>query len=171
MNRDQQKAFTLIELLVVTAVLVVLLSLAVPSFQKLIQSNKDEALRNLLVSQINQTRFNAITNNKQHVLCGSSDGAICDGDWSGYWLLLRAGGENQLLGQQKAPAKNVCWSGFSGKSIRFQSNGTSPTSNGRFTICRANGQHWQLVINRQGRVRQILADTVKSCCTTDHPET
>lgn len=171
MQRDQQKAFTLIELLVVTGVVVVLLSLAIPSFQKLIQSNKDEALRNLLVSQINQTRTKAITKNKRHSLCGSSDGVTCDGDWGGYWLLLGAGDENQLLRQQKAPAQNVCWTGFIGENLRFEPNGTSPTSNGRFSICRADGQHWQLVINRQGRLRQIHAGTAKSCCMTDHPGT
>lgn len=171
MDRDQQKAFTLIELLVVTILLVMLLSLAVPSFQKIIQRNKDETLRNLLVSHINLTRINAITNHKRHSLCGSSDGVTCDGDWGGYWLLLGAGGEKQVMSQHKAPAENVCWGGFSGKNIRFQPNGTSPTSNGRFSICRADGQHWQLVINRQGRVRQIVADTAKSCCTTDRPDT
>jgi len=170
MNREQQTGFNLVELLVTAAVVAIFLSIALPSFQKLVQDNRDEALRNLLVSQINQARINAITHNRQHLLCGSSDGVNCNGDWGGYWLQLSPNSESQLLSQYKAPAKNLCWVGFSGQHIRFQPNGTSPASNGRFTICRAGGEHWQLTLNRQGRVRQSTVAPPKSCCTTDHPE-
>lgn len=169
MNRDQQKAFSLVELLVVVIVITVLLSLAIPSFAKLMQNNKDEVLRNLLVAQINQARISAITHNRQHLLCGSSDGISCNGDWSRYWLIMAMGEKPSLLHQQVAPAPNVCWTGFGGNSIRFHPNGSSPISNGRFSICRTNGPHWQLILNRQGRVRQSMADNTTKCCTTGHP--
>lgn len=169
MNGNQQKAFSLVELLVVIIVLAVLTAIAVPNFSRLLEDNRQESLRNLLIAQISQARTNAITHNRQHLLCGSSDGMTCNGDWSSYWLIMAMGKQPSLLHQQAAPAKNVCWNGFGGNSIRFHPNGTSPTSNGRFSICRTSGPHWQLILNRQGRVRQGIADNEKNCCMTGHP--
>ncbi len=170
MNRDRQMGISLVELLVAITLLAILLSISLPNFQKFVQDNKDKALRNLLVSQINQTRTNAIIHNRPHQLCGSSDGMNCNGDWGGYWLQIRTNAEDQLLSQHKAPSENLCWAGFGGQHIRFQPNGTSPASNGRFTICRANGEHWQLTLNRQGRIRQGISASPRGCCATDHPE-
>jgi type IV fimbrial biogenesis protein FimT len=104
---------------------------------------------------------------QRHTLCGSSDGNRCDGDWTGYWV-LRADGSEAALQREKLPdANQLCWQGFSG-SVRFLPNGTSPLSNGRFALCRSGETVWELVINRQGRVRQASASEYGDCCATSH---
>ncbi|MDG9978409.1 GspH/FimT family protein [Pseudomonas chengduensis] len=170
MDRKQQKAMSLAELLIALALLGTLFGLAIPGFGKLLQDNRDEALRNLLHSQIQQTRAQAVINNQQYRLCGSSDGITCNGDWQKHWLITTTS-PPQLHHLQQLPANNgLCWRGL-GKDIRFQPNGTTYANNGRFTLCRDGKTVWALTINRQGRVRDSSAEMRPGCCSTSHTDT
>lgn len=158
-----QRGITLIEFIIALALVGILLSLAVPGFTKLVQDNRDKALLNLLQGQLQQARARAITTNRQHRLCGSSDGVSCNGDWASHWLLVTANASQTLQQQQLPTANGLCWRGFS-QDIRFQPNGTTPVSNGRFNLCRGGKTVWALTINRQGRVRDSSAETTTNCC-------
>lgn len=165
-----QRAVSLIELIIALALLGTLLSFAAPSFGKLLQYNRDEALRNLLRNQLQQARTRAILHNSQNWLCGSSDGLTCNGDWSSHWLLI-APRDTLILQQQQLPQRNgLCWRGFN-KSIRFHANGTTPIGNGRFSLCRDGKVVWALTLNRQGRVRDSSAEPHQNCCPTNHTGT
>jgi len=164
MNREQQKAVGLVELLVTLTVLSIVVSLAIPELRSIIQKNQDEALRNLLLSHLSQTRMHAVTNNRPYILCGSSDGIICDGDWSSNWLVLKSTDDAPLHWHQLNTRKNLCWN-RQDKSITYHPNGTSPTSNGRFALCDGGIASWHLVINRQGRVRQARPSEGNACCS------
>jgi len=62
--------------------------------------------------------------------------------------------DNQLLQLTQLPTHDeLRWSGFK-QSIRFRDNGSSPTGNGRFYQCHKQQVVWQLILNRQGRLRQ-----------------
>ncbi|SHL17914.1 GspH/FimT family pseudopilin [Pseudomonas punonensis] len=163
MNRDHQKAFSLVELLITMGILAILISLAAPSFTQFLETKRLQSSRDLLASHIQQTRTNAITLGRPHQLCGSSDGENCDGEWGSYWLITTVGDSPEILRQQLAPTENLCWAGFASDSIRFHPNGTSWISNGTFSICNANGPHWQLVLNRQGRLKLGTSHN-SSCC-------
>ncbi len=166
MNHDQQRAFTLIELLVTLTILVVLLKIALPTFESWRQSNREEALRHLLVAYVHQARLQAIVTNRTHQLCGSSNGIACNGDWNRNWLILADGSNVPFQHQQIVPGSTLCWRGF-GAHIAFRPNGTT-TSNGRFALCRGGKASWQLVLNRQGRVRLAGSDEPNNCCATGH---
>ncbi|MDV5860262.1 GspH/FimT family pseudopilin [Pseudomonas mendocina] len=170
MDRNQQKALSLVELLLVLAFLGILLTFAAPTAGKLLQYNRDEALRNLLRGQLQQVRVQAIMTNRQHRLCGSSDGTTCNGDWASHWLTVNANTSQVLQVYQLPTGNGLCWRGF-GKDIKFQPNGTTPVSNGRFRLCRDGKTIWSLTINRQGRVRDSSAETRQSCCPTNHTDT
>lgn len=163
MNRDRQKGLTLAELLVTLALLSIVTTLALPQLREILEKNRDDALRNLLLSHLSQTRMQAVTSNRSHILCGSSNGVSCDGDWNSNWLLLTAEDHSPLRQHQLNSTKNLCWS-RSGNAITYRPNGTSPTSNGRFALCDGDTPTWQLVINRQGRVRQANANEGNACC-------
>ena len=162
MNRDKQAGFNLVELLAVTTVLILFVSLALPSFQKLSQNNRDEALRNLLISQINQTRANSIIFNKHHILCGSSDGETCDHAWQTGWLIREKDSRKIIHIERLNAQPRLTWRGLS-KQIRFLPSGHSNASNGTFTLCDDNAQVvWQVKLSRQGRARTVKAETAQN---------
>ncbi|UCJ16991.1 GspH/FimT family pseudopilin [Pseudomonas sp. MM211] len=163
MNRDQQKAFNLVELLVAIALVTILVSLSVPALARFQENLHLQSSSDLLASHIQQTRARAITLGRPHQLCGSSDGKSCDADWGSYWLITTTGPEPEIVLQQPAPTKRLCWVGFSSDSIRFHANGTSWASNGTFSICNTNGPHHQLVLNRQGRLKVVTSHN-STCC-------
>lgn len=96
----------MIELLVTIAVAAILMSLAAPSFQSLIASNRLSSKTNELVTTLNLARSEAIRKGKRVVVCRSADGANCaaSGDWSSGWLVYedtnsngsKDSGEDQL---------------------------------------------------------------------------
>ena len=86
-------------------------------------------------------------------LCGSIDGLSCHSDWSQGWLLREAKNESPLsITRLSSDKKRLKWKGFQAK-IQFHSNGSSPIGNGRFYSCYKQHISWQLILNRQGRLR------------------
>lgn len=167
MDQRQQKAFSLVELITTLCLAGIILSFATTTLGFLIKHNREQASRDALLAHLSKTRTLSITTQRTHILCGSSDGETCDGQWSENWLILTPH-DNRIHQRYDAhQADSICWSGFS-QYIQYTPNGTSPISNGRFALCREERAAWQLVINRQGRVR--VADTTEqsTCCMTDH---
>ncbi|CAM2940116.1 Tfp pilus assembly protein FimT-like protein [Ectopseudomonas mendocina] len=148
-----QSAFSLYDLLIVLALASVGISVAVPSLAALQQKSERDTLRNHLHVSLNHARLQAILNNTSVELCGSIDGATCSQDWSQGWRMhVMNTPEHVVLIQQHRGSATLKWAGFDSR-IRFHSNGTSPSSNGRFFQCKGNDIAWQLILNRQGRVR------------------
>ncbi len=163
MHAFRQLAFSLIDLLCALTLLSILSALAIPNLQLLVKRHDELSVREMLTAYLNDTRARAIISRRSHALCGSSDGSTCDGDWESYWLVIGADGE--LL--QKYPLTSpvdLCWRGAR-DSIEFHPNGTTLLGNGRFSLCRSDGVAWQLVLNRQGRLR-LAGDEGNSCCST-----
>ncbi|MGN7839780.1 GspH/FimT family pseudopilin [Stenotrophomonas sp. 22385] len=81
MQLRPSKGFTLIELMVTISVVAILAAIAFPSFQSVIRSNRVAAAHNELIGMVNLARSDAIRNNQGGVVCGSSDGTTCNGQW------------------------------------------------------------------------------------------
>lgn len=154
MHHKKQRAFNILELLVVLTLLSLLALIAAPNLAKLIEQSRIYSLRNLLQNQLTLARTNSVLHNRDIEICGSSDGQLCDDQWPQGWL-IRIVSDNQVISQtQLNPDDRIKWTGATQK-IRFHSNGTSPLGNGRFYFCDRNQDViLQIVINRQGRLRQ-----------------
>ncbi|MGY1424263.1 GspH/FimT family pseudopilin [Lysobacter sp. A289] len=72
--------FTLIELMITLVVLAVVVTMAAPSFSRLIDSNRLTASANEVVGAMQLAKIEAVRRNSSVVLCPSTDGAICAGD-------------------------------------------------------------------------------------------
>ncbi|WP_079203207.1 GspH/FimT family pseudopilin [Pseudomonas sp. CC6-YY-74] len=149
-NRPQ--GFTLIELLTTLALIAIASSMAVPAFAELIASNRQQTLRDHVQHAIQNARVTAIMQRKAVELCGSSDTRTCNANWANGWLTQVMATQNVLSVVQLPTPGELRWSGFS-KSIRFHANGTTAASNGRFYQCHKQKLAWQLILNRQGRLR------------------
>ncbi|ATH83481.1 pilus assembly protein FimT [Ectopseudomonas mendocina] len=154
MKRRAHSAFSLLELLITLALLSIGLSIAIPAYSALKQKSEHAALRDQLHASLNHARLQAVLRRTTVGLCGSPDGLTCRNDWSQGWrIYLLNNPEQNLQIQQFDKSSTLRWAGFD-KRLRFHDNGTTPTSNGRFFQCKEEQISWQLVINRQGRVRQ-----------------
>lgn len=149
-NRNQ--GFTLIDLMVTLSVLSVVAAIAIPAFGNMIETSRQEALKDEVESTLHNARTQAVLRRRTIEICGSGDGATCSTNWADGWLVRTTTGQTLQL-TQLPHHDELSWIGFS-ESIRFRDNGASPASNGRFYQCHGEQVAWQVVVSRQGRIRQ-----------------
>ncbi|EMD99299.1 MULTISPECIES: GspH/FimT family pseudopilin [Stutzerimonas] len=149
-NRNQ--GFTLIDLMVTLSVLSVVAAIAIPAFGNMIERSRQEALKDEVESTLHNARTQAVLRRRTIEICGSGDGATCSTNWADGWLVRTTTGQTLQLTQLPHQAE-LSWIGFS-ESIRFRDNGAAPASNGRFYQCHGKQVAWQVVVSRQGRIRQ-----------------
>ncbi|MBD9485378.1 GspH/FimT family pseudopilin [Pseudomonas sp. PDM14] len=152
MKLHTQQAFSLYELMIALALASIFASIALPAFSSLRLKNDQDVLRNSLHASLNHARAQAILRNTRVDFCPLTNTLKCGNDWRLGWMSRIADSQEMLEAVQQPSLNALLWAGFEGK-IRFHSNGTSPTGNGRFYQCHNGSVSWQLVLNRQGRVR------------------
>lgn len=82
MSSRRSKGFTLVELMITLVVIGVVAAIAFPNFQNLIRSSRAATAHNELIGMVNLARNDAIRNNQGGVVCGSSNGSTCNGQWA-----------------------------------------------------------------------------------------
>jgi type IV fimbrial biogenesis protein FimT len=139
MPGTRARGFTLIELMVTLVVLIVLVSVAVPSFDYIRLSTRLNSYATDLVAASQLARSEAIKRNAPVTLCASSNGTSCatDGQWEAGWIVISSGATPTVIQKQPAAA-----SGYrirdSGdlSALAFEGTGVGATA-ANFTICRA----------------------------------
>jgi type IV fimbrial biogenesis protein FimT len=178
--------FTLIELMVTLTVASILMTVAAPSFREFLQSNRMSTLVNLLLSDLNACRSEAIKRRIPVTLCKSANQTACvtTGGYEQGWIIFTdtdrdgtvdvnddsiirtqgaIGGELTIRG--KSPVQN---------RVSFHDSGNVSTS-GTIIFCDARikvfstdrGKARAIVINQPGRFRTVKGDDslVTSCAT------
>ncbi len=96
----KEQGFTLIELMMALVILVVILSLGLPSFNSVMESSRLRAAANNVTSAIQYARSEALRSRDTVAVCRANagfDACAFGADWSGGWLAARfdpAGGNN-----------------------------------------------------------------------------
>nr|WP_010132139.1 GspH/FimT family pseudopilin [Microbulbifer agarilyticus] len=85
---SRQQGLTLIELMITLAVLGVIVAIAVPGFNTMIQNTRSATLGEEMVGALQFARSEAIKRGARVTLCGSSDGSSCDGGWTDNWIVV-----------------------------------------------------------------------------------
>ncbi|MGY4534690.1 type IV fimbrial biogenesis protein FimT [Pseudomonas sp. TE3786] len=150
--------FTLPELLITLALLLMACGIALPNLNQYLHHKRQEDLRHSLQSHLKAARGEAIALMQRVELCGSSNGLQCDQAWAKGWLIRDPSSQRKLRYSRQQGQQQLRWAGAgaTSQSVIYQANGSTVASNGRFLLCDAEGQvAWQLVINRQGRVRHV----------------
>ncbi len=85
----RSRGLTLIELLVTLAVLVILLTVAVPGMRNFIKNNRLTAAANGLATTMALARSEAVRRGRPVTVCASAGGTACDGAaWADGWIVF-----------------------------------------------------------------------------------
>ena len=86
----KNQGFTLFELLLAVAILVLLFSIAVPSFAAIVARQRQSVEINALFHAVHRARKESILKRKVVSICPSIDGHTCNPgkDWSSGWILF-----------------------------------------------------------------------------------
>lgn len=168
----KKQGFSLIELLITLFVLAILLVIAVPSFNALIQKTRVNSSTNLFVSYYQLARNTAISTRHDTIYCPiditlpSLTGQKCAQDWTlGAVVYKDANGnltidsDQDVVALVNKPHKGLQMrmrAGLNKQYLRFQANGFLENTAGNLVICGAdnNPRHAKTVIfTRNGRLR------------------
>lgn len=122
-----QRGFSLVELMVALAVLVILVTIAVPSFTGSLLRANASGLADSLITSLNYARSEAITRNARITVCarnatgtGCLNGAI---NWDDGWVIRSA--DNTILRDVQINTQNaqVTEPNHSAKRLQFKASG------------------------------------------------
>ena len=164
------RGFTLIELLMGIAILAVMLTLAAPSYGKLIGRTHGRAAHDEIDTALNLARLTAVSQVKHVVVCPSTDGQQCAAttQWQHGWIVFsdldhdgaHSADEPVIRVAQAQPAGVAILSTVGRQRVTYQADGSASGSNVTLTVCdRVAGTEnaTSLVINQAGRVRSAKA--------------
>lgn len=146
-DRRALRGFTLIELMAAIAVLGILLSMAVPSFQSMLLRSRLTSQTSDLVADVLYARSEAAARGRWIVICPSSDGSTCSStDWADGRVVFvdsdrdgaRTSGEPLLRSVSLlSGTPTLTLSGFSTSYLAFNPyGGLAPSGNaGTVKIC------------------------------------
>lgn len=163
--RGHVRGFTLVELVVTTALLAVLIQLAIPQISGLLAVWQRDLATRSVTDHLVLARSEAIRWSQRVVMCSSSDGVQCnttsDKEWKSGWLVFQdLNDDNQFDPTDKLIAVSRGTDGIlslRGNSLmqRFVFQPTGMMSSGMATleVIPRQGLSRKIIVNRVGRVR------------------
>ncbi len=109
MRQQAQTGFSLIELLVASAVAVILLSVAIPSFTTLTMNKRITTQANEFISSLALARSQALKRVSRITVCSSANGSTCSGSggWEQGWIVFVDTNSNGQVDSGQTPPEDI----------------------------------------------------------------
>lgn len=146
--------FTLIELMVTVAVAAILLTVAVPSFQRVAASNALKNTTRDLITSINTARMQSMSTRSEILVSPSSGG------WEDGWTLVYPSGVSESS-VDFIPKRNVAIAREDGSgALRFMARGGLQGGEATFTVCHQDErvQGREVTVSFLGKVTTAFKD-------------
>ncbi len=98
----QQRGYTLLELLFTLTVLLILSTLALPSFSSMLRRTQGETLMYSLISAAQLARSSAVMRSESVVFCASSNQLSCGNDWTQGAMVFADPNNNRQLDRNES---------------------------------------------------------------------
>jgi type IV fimbrial biogenesis protein FimT len=98
-TKAMQRGFTLVEMMITILVAAILLVVAVPSFKPLMQRSQQTNVINDVAAMLGRARSEAVTRNRDVVVCVSADQAFCNegaATWETGWVMFVDDNRNDI---------------------------------------------------------------------------
>ncbi len=168
---SRARGLTLVELLIAVAVLAILTTLALPTFNHLIARNTMAGSLNLFLAQLHLARSAAVARETHITLCPSASGRSCDDDhqnWQGGYLVFENTNKNHqldpgevIISYEMATSEKIKIQSSSRhrNRITFLPQGRSWFSNTSIRFCHEDfpDLNRRIVVSNNGRVRLTKA--------------
>ncbi len=154
--------YTLIEMLVTVSIVAILAAVAVPSYDGLINNNKQTTTLNAFLGELHYARSEAVKRSRQVVICPSNDASSCsEVSWNLGWIIFidddrdDTRDNNEELIRISAPLDqglDLSTTANITEFIRYRPNGLT-LETGTFTLCDPRGSDVAkaIIINATGR--------------------
>lgn len=144
MRRKPNAGFTLVELLVTMAILAILLTIGLPSFQDSLRSNRIATASNELIAAVSMARSEAVRTTRGGGVCGANaagTGCASSDTWNNGMLIWTDGDPSAATPGYRSATDTIVRrvEAKSGVALTVVAIGTNP-------------QDYQILFNGQGRV-------------------
>ncbi|WP_295580407.1 GspH/FimT family pseudopilin [uncultured Lamprocystis sp.] len=177
MNMRRASGFTLVEIMVVLTIAVILLAVAVPSFQSLVRNGRRAALTNEFVLALTFAKSEAVKRGVPVTVCSRATNTTCTtGDgatWDNGWLIFVDNDHDGIVDDADTPPDLVLRAfpalpdgstlrGGARKRVTFHGTGFSKGFTDTFRLCDPRGttEGKAIVLSNQGRVRTTSGTTL-----------
>ncbi|WP_075674855.1 Tfp pilus assembly protein FimT/FimU [Stenotrophomonas sp. TD3] len=169
MSLRRPNGFTLVELMVTIAVVAILATIAFPSFQSTIRSNRIASSGNEITGLLSLARSEAVRNKRGGGVCGSSTGTSCDNAWtSGMLAWSDADGDGTMqtgetvLRFVTVSSDSITVTGPSGSVIAFDNRGRRRAAATQEIVlqpksCGSDALRRTLTVNAAGQITSTKA--------------
>ena len=169
-HKEYQSGLSLLELITAIVIIVILTTVAVPSFSALVEQTRQETAAEQLRNHLALARIESVTRQAWVTICRSNDQQTCVGDaltgateWSGLIMFVDHDKSRLPIKPEdvirvitfKSPV-TVHWN--RGDSLTYQPDGSvTGFSNGTFLIKAGNPEkELRLILSLSGRVREEI---------------
>ena len=141
---SKSRGFTLLELMITVFIVAILVAVAAPSFNNLINSNRIDSVRSILVTSFKMARSEAVFKNTPVTICASTNQAACSGtgNWNQGWIIFQDANANGtvdagdvVVDVNYGNADIAIGAGAATASITYAANGMNASGAATIGIC------------------------------------